>query len=211
MANLLHIDSSFAGDASVSRAIGRQYVEAWLAAHPDGVIIYRDLALTPPPHLDWVALSAAMTPEDERTPEQTEAVKLREELVTELETADEYLLTVPMYNWSIPSTLKSWIDQVIVVGRTSATADGRGPLTGKKVTVVITKGGSYAPGAPKEGWDHITPYLAHVLEALGATDAEFVDVEMTLAQSQPALAQFIELFHSSRAAAEEAVRARAVA
>lgn len=208
MATLLHIDSSFAGDNSVSRAVTREYVAEWQAANPEGTVTYRDLAAQPPAHLDWTAVSAGMTPEDQRTPEQNEAVKARETYIGEVAAADEVVFAVPMYNFSIPSTVKAWIDQLIIPGVTLADAANPGLLNGKKVTILTSQGGSYGPGTPKDGWDHVTPYLTHVVEALGADDVEFVNVHMTLSVVNPALAEFKDLFHSSRAAATDAVKAR---
>ncbi|WP_045878519.1 NAD(P)H-dependent oxidoreductase [Pseudofrankia sp. DC12] len=208
MAHLLHIESSFAGDNSVSRTVAREYVAEWQARSPDGTVTYRDLASQPPAHLDWTAVSAGMTPEDQRTSEQADAVKARGTYIGEVAAADEVLFTAPMYNFSIPSTLKSWIDQLMVPGLTIADATNPGLLGGKKVTIVTSQGGSYGPGTPKDGWDHVTPYLTHVVEALGAEDVEFVNVHMTLSTINPALAEFQPLFHSSRAAATDAVKAR---
>ncbi|WP_055749746.1 FMN-dependent NADH-azoreductase [Frankia sp. AvcI1] len=211
MPNLLHVDASLAQEGSTSRSLAATYIDAWRAAHPDGTVTYRDLALTPPPHLDWATLSAAFTPPEQHTPEQTEGVKLREELIGELEAADELLLSLPMYNYSVPSTLKAWVDQVILVGRTLQQPPAESVLTGDRVTVIATQGGSYGVGTPKEGWDHQLPFIAHVLESLGATDVELVRVEMTLAPVNPALADFTDVYERSRAAGESALRARAAA
>ncbi|MCK9874887.1 NAD(P)H-dependent oxidoreductase [Frankia sp. Ag45/Mut15] len=211
MAHLLHVDASFAREGSTSRALGAVFAEAWQAAHPGGTLGYRDLALTPPPHLDWETVSAGFLPSDQHSPTQTEAVKRREELVAELEAADEYLFTLPMYNFSVPSTFKAWVDQIIIVGRTLRQPPEPSALTGSRVTVLATQGGSYAAGTPKEGWDHQLPYVAHILESLGATDVELIRVEMTLAPVNPALAEFIDLNTRSRSAGEAALRARAAA
>jgi len=211
MPHLLHVSASLAPEGSVSRSVGEIYVDAWRQRHPNGVVTHRDLAASPPPHLDWAAISAGFVPPEQHTPEQAEAVKTREEYIAEVEAADEYLLTVPMYNWSLPSTLKAWLDQIIMVERTAMLPGGGGVLSGRKVTVVTSQGGSYAPGAPRQAWDHQRPYLAHALEALGGDEVEFINIEMTLAPVKPELAQFIDLFESSRTAAERAVRARATA
>ncbi|ADP81650.1 FMN-dependent NADH-azoreductase [Pseudofrankia inefficax] len=208
MAHLLHIESSFAGDNSVSRAVSREYVAEWQARNPDGIVTYRDLAAQPPAHLDWTAVSAGMTPEDQRTPEQVEAVKARSTYIGEVAAADEVVFTAPMYNFSIASTLKAWLDQLIVPGMTMADGTNPGLLNGKKVTIVTSQGGSYGPGTPKDGWDHVTPYLTHIVESLGADDVEFVNVHMTLSTVNPALAEFQPLFHASRAAATDAVKVR---
>ncbi|MCM3923220.1 NAD(P)H-dependent oxidoreductase [Frankia sp. AiPs1] len=209
MPNLLHVDASLAVEGSTSRSLGAIYIDAWRAAHPEGTVTYRDLALTPPPHLDWATLTAGFTPPEQHTPEQTEGLKLREELIGELEAADELLLSLPMYNFSVPSTFKAWVDQVIMVGRTFRQPPEESALTGDRVTVIATQGGSYGVGTPKEGWDHQLPFIAHVLETLGATDVELVRVEMTLAPVNPALAEFTDVYERSRAAGESVLRARA--
>jgi FMN-dependent NADH-azoreductase len=209
--HLLHIDSSIAPEGSNSRQVARAYADAWRAVHPDGPVTYRDLVATPPPHLTWAAMAATFTPADAHTPEQARAAELREELIAEVTAADEILLAVPMYNFSIPSTFKAWLDHVIVLGRTASSNPGEGVLAGKKVTVVTAQGGSYQPGTPKEGWDHQRPLLAHNLEMLGGTDVEFIDVEMTSSTRVPELAQFVDIFTQSRARAVEAAIARAAA
>ncbi len=209
MSHLLHVDASLAREGSTSRNLGGAFVAAWQTAHPGGTVTYRDLALTPPAHLDWETVSAANIPAQRHTPAQAESVKAREELIVELEAADELLLSLPMYNFSVPSTFKAWVDQVIMVGRTLRQPPESSVLAGKRATVIATQGGSYAPGTPREGWDHQLPYVAHVLEALGAADVELIRVEMTLAPVNPALASFTEVYESSLAAGEAAIRTRA--
>src|SRR5262245_1162584 len=98
--HLLHIDASVDPHSSTSRAVSRVYAEAWREANPDGRIAYRDFSVTPPPHLSWAALTATHTPGGDHTPEQAAAHAVREELIAELEDADELLLAVPMYNFS---------------------------------------------------------------------------------------------------------------
>ncbi|OHV22481.1 FMN-dependent NADH-azoreductase [Parafrankia soli] len=211
MPHLLHIDSSLAPEGSVSRGVAEAYAESWRKHHPDGTLTHRDLATSPPPHLNWALVSGGQTPPEQRTPEQAEAVKIREEYLEEVESADEYVISVPMYNYAYPSTIKAWLDQVIVMGRTAGGTAGDGVLAGRKVTVITAQGGSYAPGAPKEGWDHQVPYLRHAFEALGADNIEFITVVMTLSKVNPALAAFTDVFEASRTAAEQAARDRAAA
>ncbi|WP_250284537.1 MULTISPECIES: NAD(P)H-dependent oxidoreductase [unclassified Frankia] len=210
MPTLLHIDSSVS-PASESRAFAGRFATAWTESHPGGTVTYRDLAANPPSHLGWDGISASVTSADERSPEQAAAWGGREELIAELEAADALLLSVPMYNWSITSTLKAWIDAVVVVDRTVSLSGGPGVLNGKPVTVITARGGAYGPGTPQEGNDYQEPYLRHVLTALGATDIDFINVELTLATVNPALADLIPLAEQSRATAEKAVAARAAA
>ncbi|WP_242424880.1 FMN-dependent NADH-azoreductase, partial [Frankia sp. EI5c] len=174
-----------------------------------GTVTHRDLAASPPPHLNWTLVSSGYVPPEQLTPEQAEAVRIREEYLAEVEKADEYVISVPMYNFAYPSTIKAWLDQIIVMGRTASGSAGDGVLAGKKVTVVTAQGGSYAPGTPKEGWDHQVPYLRHAFEALGADNIEFITVVMTLSTVNPALAEFTDLFQASRDSAERAARDRA--
>src|SRR5687767_6524056 len=103
MATLLHIDSSvWPREASASRDVAASFRETWEAEHPEGTVIYRDLATSPLPHLDTTAAAAGFTPADQRTPEQAAAFALRDELAGELERADAVLIGAPMYNFSIP-------------------------------------------------------------------------------------------------------------
>jgi FMN-dependent NADH-azoreductase len=210
MSTLLHIDSSIS-PASASRALASRFAAAWVDSHPGGTIVHRDLVVTPPPHISWAAATASMTPAEAQTAEQAAAWQAREELIRELETADSLVVSVPMYNWSIPSTLKAWIDQVIAVGRTVNMEGGPGVLTGKLVTVITARGGAYGPGTPQEGNDHQEPYLRHVFRALGATDISFIHIELTVAAVNPAMADLIPLSEQSREAAQKAALARAAA
>ena len=175
MPTLLHLDSSPL-ESSISRELTREFVKTWKAAHPDGSVIYRDVAAHTPRPLDAAWIGAGFTPVDARTAEQKALLAPSEELIAELESADEYVLGVAMHNFSIPSTLKLWIDQVARSGRTfSYGANGpQGLLLGKKATVVIASGGVYALGTPMGGLNFVEPYLKAVLGFLGVTDVTFV-------------------------------------
>src|SRR6266849_8721502 len=119
MPTLLHLDSSPL-ESSISRELTREFVKIWQNAHPDGTVIRRDLAANPPKLVDTPWIYSAHTPETSRTPEQKAALALSDELIAELERADEYVIGVAMHNFSIPSVLKLWIDQVVRAGRTFA-------------------------------------------------------------------------------------------
>src|SRR6478752_4484907 len=128
MATLLHLDSAVFPQGSASREVTAAFVAAWREQHPDGQVVYRDLAANPLPHLDAPAVIAGA--ED----------ALRGELAAELAAADAVLIGAPMYNFSIPSTLKAWLDQVILIGRTAMSEDSK--IKGTPVTVVASRGGS---------------------------------------------------------------------
>ena len=179
MRNLLLITSSLFGDQSKSAQIANEFVDAWRRAHPDTVIARRELTPASMPHLSFDALSALMTPAERRTAEQAESVAFGDRLIEELEAADTIVLAVPMYNFSIPSTLKAWIDHVARAGRTFRyTAAGpEGLLKGKKVFVVTGRGGFYVDNSSAKMLDFQEPYLRGVLGFLGLGDVNFIHVE----------------------------------
>ncbi|MEU6236095.1 NAD(P)H-dependent oxidoreductase [Kitasatospora sp. NPDC047058] len=204
MPTLLHLDSSAFTDGSVSREVSAAFRAAWQARHPEGTVVYRDLAARPVPHLDAHGISAAFTPAGQQSPEQAAALALREELMTELEQADAIVIGTPMYNFTIPSSLKAWLDQVILMGRTA----GESPsAAGTPVTVVAARGGSYAPGAPREPFEFVTTYLEKVLTGMLGLEVDFIVPEFTLAATVPAMAGFVQQAAESKAQAlEDAAR-----
>jgi FMN-dependent NADH-azoreductase len=208
MATLLHLDTSVLGDASVSRAVGAVFRAEWQAQHPGGTVIHRDLAAEPLPHLDGVAAGAAHAPADARTPEQAEAMRRREELAEEIERADVVVIGAPMYNFTIPSTLKSWIDHVMIGGRTF----GEGStVAGTPVVVIASRGGSYREGTPREGFEFVQNYLQKALGDAMGMSVEFIVPELTMARANPAMAALVEQADASRAQAESDASSRAKA
>lgn len=175
MPTLLHIDSSPL-PGSVSRELTGEFVRTWKAVHPDGEVIYRDLAADAPPSIDAGWIGASYTPSSGRSPEQAKTLALSDELVGELERADEYVIGVAMHNFSIPAVLKLWIDQIVRSGRTFAYSEAgpSGLLQGKKATVVVASGGVYAPGTPAAAMNHIEPYLKSIFAFIGVTDIKFI-------------------------------------
>jgi len=150
MANLLHIDSSPLGEASVSRALSREFVQNWKTANPGGKIVTRDLNAENLPSMTASWLAANFTPESARTNEQKELLSISEALIAELLAADVLVLGVPMHNFGIPAVLKLWIDQIGRAGKTfSITKNGPvGLVTGKKAHVFVASGGVYDLGSP---------------------------------------------------------------
>lgn len=177
MPNLLHLDSSPLSN-SVSRELTREYALAWIEAHPDGQTIYRDLAARAPSPIDEEWIAAAYTAPAEITPAQAEKLAESEELIGELERADEYVIGVAMHNFSVPATLKLWVDQIVRNGRTFEYGAGgpKGLLQGKKATVVIASGGVYTEGSPIASMNHAEPFLRTVLGFVGVTDVQFIPV-----------------------------------
>ncbi len=175
MATLLQLDSSPLA-SSVSRELTREFVTNWKNAHPSGRVIVRDLAANPPKPVDQSWIYAAHTPADALQLEQKALLAQSEEYIAELEQADEYVLGVAMHNFSIPSVVKLWIDQVVRGGRTfTYGADGpKGLLTGKKATILAATGGVYGAGTPMAALNFIDPYLNTILRFIGVTDVTFV-------------------------------------
>ena len=179
MSTLLRVDSSpFPGEASFSRQLTSEFVAQWRESHPDGRVIERDLAQTAlaPVNAEWVV--AAHTPESNQTSEQKAALKTSHELIAELHTADEYVFGVSMHNFSIPSSLKLWIDQVARAGKTFSYEGGvpAGLLLGKRATFLVATGGVYEHGTPMEALNHIEPYLRSVFAFVGVKDVTFINV-----------------------------------
>jgi FMN-dependent NADH-azoreductase len=206
MATLLHIDSSALSQGSASREVTAAFRAAWEEQHPEGTVVYRDLAATLPPHLSAAAITAGFADPATHSEEQRAAVAVREQLIAELEQADAIVIGAPMYNLSIPSTLKAWLDQVVVVGRTA----GENPSVGGTPAVVVaSRGGAYGPGTPREGFEFVQNYLEKLLGGLLGLDVEFIVPELTMARSVPAMAELVEKADASRAQAHEQAAAKA--
>jgi FMN-dependent NADH-azoreductase len=207
MATLLHIDSSvFPTEVSASRAVAEAFRAHWQEQHPDGTVVHRDLAAQPVPHISAAAHTAGFADPASHTPEQAAAFAERVRLIEELEQADAVLIGAPMYNYSIPSTLKAWLDNVILFGRTAGETQS---AKGTPVTVVASRGGAYGPGTPREGYEYVQNYLSAVLaDALGL-DLDFIVPELTMAPQNPAMAELIPLYEASRDRALEEAAAKA--
>jgi FMN-dependent NADH-azoreductase len=175
MATLLHIDSSPMGAASVSRHLSNTFAENWKKAHPGGTVLTRDLTTSGlvPITAEWVA--AAYTPAESRTAEQKAVLATSDELLAEVEAADELAIGVSMHNFNIPSVLRLWIDQVVRVGRAFAYVDGapKGLLVGKKATFLVATGGAYGPGTGLESMNFIEPYLKTLFGFVGIGPVAF--------------------------------------
>ena len=200
MATLLQIDSSIQGERSVSRSLTARAAERWKAAHPDGEVVYRDLAADPLPHLDADAFAARAVPAEQHTPAQAAAFELSQRLVGEVQAADVVLLGLPIYNFGAPSTVKAWVDHLSYPGLSTDPAGGDGLLGGTELIVLAARGGGYGPGTPREGWDHAGQWLPHGLFLTGI-EPRFIAAELTLADVNPAMAELRGLAAESLAAA----------
>jgi FMN-dependent NADH-azoreductase len=204
MAHLLHIDSSVRTKESVSRALTARASDVWRAAHPGAKVTYRDLGAEPIPHLDTKSGLARLIPPDQHTPAQAASWKLSQELVAEIKEADTILLGLPLYNFGAPSSIKAWVDHIVANGLSVNEETQEGLLGGRDLVVIAARGGGYAPGTPRDGWDHAELWLPHGL-ALTGLEPRFVTVELTLAEVNPAMSPLIPLARESRANAERAI------
>ena len=185
MRTILQIDSSPLGPgASFSRDLTAEFVDRWRATYPDGKVIHRDLAQTHVPEVTAEWIVAAHTPEAALSDAQRKVLKLSEEFIADLYEADEYVFGVPMHNFSIPSKLKLWIDQIARLGKTFSYANGtpEGLLIGKKATFVAASGGVYVPGSPLASLNFVEPYLRSFFSFIGVTDCTFVNAGGTAMQ-----------------------------
>jgi len=183
MTSLLAIEVSPRFDYSVSRKLTAQFIEKWKADHPDGSVVIRDLMKTPLPFVDLPWIGGAFTPAEQHSPDMTTAIKVSDDLIAELKTADHIVIGTPMYNFSIPAALKAYIDHVVRMGVT-VTMKYEGLLTGKKATIILVSGGNFAPGTPFETYNVATSYLRQILGFIGITDVNVVLAGQALAVDQ---------------------------
>ncbi|WP_327087951.1 NAD(P)H-dependent oxidoreductase [Nonomuraea sp. NBC_01738] len=207
---LLHLDAS-ARRASVSRELSDIYAANWRTANPDAGYVYRDLAAQPVPHIreawtelcDYV-LANQITDinryvEAVHTPEQAEAWDILQPLLDEVVAADVILIGTPMYNFSIPSSLKAWLDQITFPKMS---------LRGRRFVVTSARGGAYGPGTPREPVDHQERYLRDFfLGHFNVEDVTFINAELINARIDPNLAHLREKHQESyEAALKEAAK-----
>jgi FMN-dependent NADH-azoreductase len=195
--SLFRLDASIRTEGSVSREVADTVEKAWRAEHPHSPVVRRDLRQEPVPTGAWRdAVTGGWIPEEQRTPDQVEALKLSASLLDELLDADAYLFAVPLYNYGVPQHLKAWIDMIIADPRGTSV---NGPLlAGRPGTLVLVRGGGYGPGTPREGWDYAGPYLKRILGELWGMDLHVAEAELTLASSVPAMASLIGHADESR-------------
>lgn len=176
---ILQIDSSPAGDRSVSRKLVARTVQALREKHPDNRVLVRDLVANPLPHLDSLTVAAFFTPPDQRSDQLSAVAKLSDAAVTELLDADTIVIGAPMHNFGIPSGLKSWVDHIVRAGKTFKYGPS-GPIglvpPGKKVIIVSSRGGVFSQ-APMDAMDFQEAYLRTVLGFIGFHDISVVRAE----------------------------------
>jgi FMN-dependent NADH-azoreductase len=198
---LFRLDASIRVEGSISRAIA-DIVESEWRATGGGPTITRHVGTEPLPSTAWGdAVSAAGVESADMTEGQRDAVALAATLTDELVEADAYLFALPLYNFGISQHMKAWVDLVTTDPRMGP---GSTVLEGRPAVLVMARGGSYAAGTPREGWDHASGWMRRILADVWQLDLTEVETEFTLAHVNPALSDFRQLADELRAKAEAA-------
>jgi FMN-dependent NADH-azoreductase len=176
---LLHIDASILGANSASRQLSAAAVERLRKVTPDLQITYRDLATEPLGHLSGAHLAAAAQGGSPDSAHLQHDLAASQAVLEEFLSSDIVVIGAPMYNFTIPSQLKAWIDRIVVAGKTFRYgASGPEGLAGnKRVIIAISRGGHYGPGAPAAALEHLESYLRGILGFIGVTNPEFIVAE----------------------------------
>lgn len=185
MPYVLRLDSSAWGESSHTRELADFFQQTWLQKYPDDQITVRDVTQPMVPHVDEVVLKGFQTPVEARTEAMREAVDFAMTLIAELKQADVLLISAPMYNLTIPSSLKAWVDQIVRAGETFAMDDKGnfwGLLTTPAAFVLSTCGGQgYQDGGPMAKLNFVEPYMQELLGFLGVKDIQFFMAEGMMA------------------------------
>jgi FMN-dependent NADH-azoreductase len=204
--DLFRLDASIRTEGSHSRQIADIVERQWREAYPDSPVTNREIGVQPLGSDVWAAaVSASMTPEDDRSPEQQRAVALAASLTDELEAADALLFAVPLYNFGVSQHFKTYVDLIVTDPRMAAGADP--VIAGKPAVLVTVHGGYYAAGTPREGWDHATGWMRRILADVWMLDLLVVEKDFTLVGVNPALDEFKELAARLATEAENLARA----
>jgi FMN-dependent NADH-azoreductase len=176
---ILHIISSPRNEASVTKKLGNVIIEKIQDKYPGSVVTERNLVTSDFPHLNESQIGAWFTPNEQRTPEQLELVKLSDDAIAEILDADIYVIDAPFYNFSIPSSLKAYLDHIVRGGitfRVNEQGQFEGLLTNKKAYIATASSGVYTEG-PLVSFDYMSPYMKFILGFLGVEDVSFVRVQ----------------------------------
>jgi FMN-dependent NADH-azoreductase len=185
---LLRIDASARQQGSTSRVLADAFEQAWLARHPGGQVCRRDLAVQALPHIDARTIEGFYAAPEAMDATLREATALSDALIAELKSCQTLLIAAPIYNFSLPSALKAWIDQVVRIGHTFA-FDGQqfsGLVTQPRAVLALAYGAAGYQG-PLMAMDHLKPYLRQLLGFLGMQSIEVLSAEGTT--TDPAAAQ----------------------
>ena len=202
---LFRLDASPRTEGSHSRQIADIVQQELGLADAGLAVTNREIAIDPlGPNVWWDAVSASATPDDGRSAQQRDAVAQAATLVDELVAADVMIFAVPLFNFGVSQHFKTWVDLVVTDPRMAA---GVTPATAGTPAVLVTvRGGYYAAGTPREGWDHATPWMQRILRDVWQLDLHTVEASFTLVGVNPALDEFRDLADRLRREAEDEAR-----
>lgn len=186
MAKLMHIQTSPRGSRSASQAVAARFIESYRATHPGDTVDTLDLWQTDLPEINGATLDAAYAVKNGQphSPEQLHAWQAIVRIADHFKSADKYLVSLPMWNFSIPYKLKHYIDLLVHQGLTFSFTPGqgyKGLVTGRPLIAVYARGGAYGPGSGAESYDQQSVYLKHIFGFIGFTDIREIFVEPTMA------------------------------
>ena len=177
---VMHVDASAKRERSNSRALSQYFIERLRQEGVDVELDYLDVTVDTPAHVTEAFAIATYTPADERTPEMKATLAASDELCRRLIEADAFVFAMPMYNWSIPSAFKAFVDNIIRTNLTYVfTEDGRieGLLARQKTLFITTRGTDLRPGSPYASMDALTPALKAAFGFIGVAHPTFVDAQ----------------------------------
>jgi FMN-dependent NADH-azoreductase len=176
MTNLLQIDTSMRTDRSISRLLAKKFVGQWVANNPESTVTYRDIGQFPIPHVTEEWMDAAASSPGEATLDRINELFFSNELIDELLVNDRYLIATPILNFTIPSTLKTYIDLIVRNGLTveGNKHDPQGLLHDKKLLVIATQRNNYPHKNQDEVVKYFESYLRHIFEHIGVTEINFI-------------------------------------
>jgi FMN-dependent NADH-azoreductase len=203
MTNLLQIDTSMRTDRSISRLLAKEFVEQWIASNPENVVTYRDIGQFPIPHVTEAWMDAAALSPDRSTIDTIAELFLSNELVDELLVNDRYLISLPILNFNIPSTLKTYIYLIVRNGLTVMANErgSKGLLHDQKLLVIATQRNNYPHKNQDEVVKHFESYIRHIFDHIGVTDLNFIyacnqsetnsDRDLAIANARTAIKNFV--------------------
>lgn len=205
MTTIFRLDASIRAVGSQSRALASTLEDSIRTQLAELDVVRRDVGLSPLPATAWArAVQAGPKALSERTTEEVEAAALATKLADEMLAADAFIFSVPLYNYAVSQHAKAWIDLLVTDPRFTVKVPS--PISKRPACLISARGGAYGPGMPKEGWDHATPWLRRIFENSWGLDLQLIDVELTLADVNPAMASLRDLAASNLKQAHAAAK-----
>ncbi|CAN7347617.1 FMN-dependent NADH-azoreductase [Neorhizobium tomejilense] len=205
MTTIFRLDASIRAVGSQSRALASTLEDSMRTQLAELDVVRRDVGLSPLPATAWaLAVQAGPKALSERTTEEVEAAALATRLADEMLAADAFIFSVPLYNYAVSQHAKAWIDLLVTEPR--FTVKVASPISKRPAYLISARGGAYGPGMPKEGWDHATPWLRRIFEDNWGLDLQLINVELTLADVNPAMASLRDLAVSNLKQAHAAAK-----